>query len=1113
MPYHPHNPYSRPTEHHSNVAHHHHDDRRHYEPEPQYHPPSMQDHRQPPPSPAHPSPYGQHHQEPIVKRDPGEETPLGQMRRPNSTGNVPDGLPPTPHGPPHPSQHSEEQRRQMSFDNGSMPPHSPATYRPPTTGFHPPPNPIAQSQYQPPAHNYGPPQGPGPDMYPPFTVAQTKRKAQRASQACENCRQLKAKCDEQKPCKNCKEKKIECQYRDVPAKQSDKVSSDILEAIAAIQDNLTNQFLRIDERMGRMESAISHLQPPKRESIEDHLGIPYQPPTDMKPPLPSDDDDDQQSIDAMDRDPDPDPTPKPDVSEAQKRLDKVDEGEMEAEPGPPVDPGKPSMPANHTTLAALLLKWTSVRELVDSLPEDIQEKIKNFEGYHLHQERKRGSLRVFGRGEGFDRETRSSHVGTMMDQAMPEFFEDNVSETASPSPSTYDSHGQVGGFTPPSGGEYKGGVLKTDGTADFDSSKVAEYVQSFKDNILNMHPILNPQHLDDLVKTFLDTLPRSSSKAKPKDPVARFVNSNNATSASPSMPDTGTKRKRSPAVEEQSHHSSGFTKPGRPYRNVHSALVLVVLALGKICLHKEMIPDVVRGHQEKHAEKHQDNLSTPSYSSPSIRNGVPVSPLQGSSPGFASQSQTSGLPSPKDNERVLASRRSSLQGSATAPKSGQSMKRNIEVIPGLEYFALSTDIIGGLTGSPQLKLVWYYIFAGLYHGQLGRVVESWSFIALASRDLQVIMQPSLFRLATIKDKALQIEDRRDHMLAFAFWTCLQLESDILAELQFPQSNILSWEEIMPYPNMGIAMSDGHPQHVVGNYSAQLYLRKQLNTIHNSLYNPNPRESEENPHERDPNNQTIEGKMLKIQSMLKDARSERPGGAGGSHLVPMWVPPGFEFSDNDPPATDILAARLRAKYWGSQVILYRPFIKVILESENVPHDMLLPNASYNHSAPVHPDIARMANLDPRIIHYARLGVEALKESTRAFHGMDPRQRLIITNIFGTAHAQWGNLIVLAACYNNQVLSNFIDKHTLQDLFQRTIDFIRTSVPETSSSSLNTDLKILECLSLKLGFSTSHDMHSSFSSHMNVDPPLHVGHRNHYSPATPANPMPPPHYRPP
>lgn len=49
---------------------------------------------------------------------------------------------------------------------------------------------------------------------------QVRKKAQRASQACDCCRMAKAKCDEGRPsCGSCKENGKECRYRDPPPKQ------------------------------------------------------------------------------------------------------------------------------------------------------------------------------------------------------------------------------------------------------------------------------------------------------------------------------------------------------------------------------------------------------------------------------------------------------------------------------------------------------------------------------------------------------------------------------------------------------------------------------------------------------------------------------------------------------------------------------------------------------------------------------------------------------------------------------------------------------------------------------------------------------------------------------
>ena len=72
-------------------------------------------------------------------------------------------------------------------------------------------------------------------------------------------------------------------------------------------------------------------------------------------------------------------------------------------------------------------------------------------------------------------------------------------------------------------------------------------------------------------------------------------------------------------------------KPGKPNRTIRNALVLLVFALGKICLHKGAIPYVV-----------PDN-DAPGRAPPSIRNGhlIPLS---------SSRSQSSGLPLPKENQ-------------------------------------------------------------------------------------------------------------------------------------------------------------------------------------------------------------------------------------------------------------------------------------------------------------------------------------------------------------------------------------------------------------------------------------------------------------------------------
>jgi hypothetical protein len=209
-------------------------------------------------------------------------------------------------------------------------------------------------------------------------------------------------------------------------------------------------------------------------------------------------------------------------------------------------------------------------------------------------------------------------------------------------------------------------------------------------------------------------------------------------------------------------------------------------------------------------------------------------------------------------------------------------------------------------------------------------------------------------------------------------------SDIIAELPLPQSGLLAYEDEMPYPNAMHTEQTEEWGKIFESYIAQLYLRKHLNHIHKMFYHPD----------------TTEGLTISEEFMDVGLVQERVGSM-------KWVSRNFAFDEDDPPAEDILSARLRAKYWGAQAITYRPFIKQILGfSYNQKHEAAAPlHSEFRHGveAPyIHPNTKAYSDIPAKLVEYARLGVRALIESTQAFHGLDDK-RLIITNIFGTAHA--------------------------------------------------------------------------------------------------------------
>ena len=208
-------------------------------------------------------------------------------------------------------------------------------------------------------------------------------------------------------------------------------------------------------------------------------------------------------------------------------------------------------------------------------------------------------------------------------------------------------------------------------------------------------------------------------------------------------------------------------------------------------------------------------------------------------------------------------------------------------------------------------------------------------------------------------------------------------SDIIAELPLPQSHILAYEEMMPYPNINLAEEQGFNGRVLRSYLAQLYLRKSLNQIHGMLYNP------EKPQPLHATAGAPGGNLIDYIQSLIDKR---------------FLPVEFAFKETDSPADDILSARLRAKYWGAQVITYRPFVRQILElnfQKTVGNDSPMPPSDFRSDVSV-PVIGPDGDIPPGMIEYARKGVNALIESTRAFHGLREK-RFIITNVFGTSHA--------------------------------------------------------------------------------------------------------------
>ncbi len=156
--------------------------------------------------------------------------------------------------------------------------------------------------------------------------------------------------------------------------------------------------------------------------------------------------------------------------------------------------------------------------------------------------------------------------------------------------------------------------------ASFVERLVRGYVRSYKNNIQNMHLLIIPDELSTMVSQFLRTASPNSAE----------------------------------------------------FRTINNAVVLLVLALGEVCLHNWGIPDVAVPGETEHGRQ---SLYQPSWT-------------------------------------------------------------NIDVVHGLGYFACATRILATHLSGTSIQHIHANLLAALYYGRLVRPLESWVYIRRAGHALQ-----------------------------------------------------------------------------------------------------------------------------------------------------------------------------------------------------------------------------------------------------------------------------------------------------------------------------------------------------------------------------------------
>lgn len=188
-----------------------------------------------------------------------------------------------------------------------------------------------------------------------------------------------------------------------------------------------------------------------------------------------------------------------------------------------------------------------------------------------------------------------------------------------------------------------------------DERKIQEYISNYKEYIHNMHPLIPPKDLDAMAMSFLE--------------------------------ETG-------ASKASSHADEPVHKRYTPKRSPDHALLLLVIALGKIC-----------GWRDRR---------------------LPYIPSQ------------AGSPSPREYEyAATTSHQSPMHASTASP----ALLENRETTPGLEYFAYAINILGNHFGAYSLTIIHAHILACLYYEQLGYIIPSFRYIRFASQALLDELHP------------------------------------------------------------------------------------------------------------------------------------------------------------------------------------------------------------------------------------------------------------------------------------------------------------------------------------------------------------------------------------
>lgn len=335
--------------------------------------------------------------------------------------------------------------------------------------------------------------------------------------------------------------------------------------------------------------------------------------------------------------------------------------------------------SDHTTPAHVLLEKWGLMEAFSSNVEYLQrlkEAGYEYSVYPMRLEQDRGLLRVWGVGEGHDLNDGAQGPGS------PESSVESYASSPAPGNEGLRGHPPWDYPSPnPTSSstprQYPGDEPVGRPTPDGKTNFSSAVVDQLHKSYLEHMHTLHP---------FLNPTKLSRMIRGFKDQYSPDARATTASSPAASQWNPSVKRKRTSSASGEPYSPRGSIE-----HSLRNTIVLLVLALGQVCCYKHPLP------------------------SPQSDGGQPTSGAWGS---IGLNPNSSFISESSEDNRM----------------------RNIDILPGMAYFAYATDMLGNQQGGTTVDHAQANLLASLYIGQFARVLESWSWIHSACRVTAILIK-------------------------------------------------------------------------------------------------------------------------------------------------------------------------------------------------------------------------------------------------------------------------------------------------------------------------------------------------------------------------------------